>query len=179
MDLIQHINDVNYFEIHFFDKCNTTKDYTQVGLHVDAFWHLLESMHKTNYKYFQREYKEYILNDLTCQMFTNDDVKVYKNTVVGVDIHDDLFIAKYNRSKMTLLNFPSTTMIHNTSYVKQMIFRISNRIYLNFKIQIDRNRTKTYTVFINYNHEDNVDLSLINKSIATLLGEIRSQVPIC
>ena len=163
MDLLEYNNDYNYVEI-FFTNGGCSKnglDIYKTNLESDPFFTLLNRMKNTKFKFFQKEYKEYVHKDIVCQSYTNDETKVFKKKTVKLTKLPKAVIVYYNKTKQTLLNFPSTTDLQQTTYIKKLIFRINNRIYVNFKISLDVNTdAKWYEVYINYNHETNVDTQL-------------------
>lgn len=167
---------VNYYEFFLCNQKDINDSDIQsykIGLDVDTFYEIMSKMKNVEYKCFQKEYKEYIHKDLTCQSYINDDVKVFRKTNSFVNWNEKYLIIGSTFNKLTLLNFPSTTNIQQTSYIKQQIFRINNRTYLNFKVSIDSDtKEKTYTIYLNYNHEENVDVEMINKNINEIMNLI-------
>jgi hypothetical protein len=164
----------NYYEIIIADKKEVLTDIItkfNVGISEKQFYDIMYKIDGKKYKYFQREYKEYFNKDLVCQCFLNDDVKVHRKVPINIDenIQNNIIVA-YNKNKLTLVNFPSTKNLHKISYVKKMIFRVSNRIYINFKISIDsETKNKNYVIYVNYNHDDNIDFNIISRNIKEIL----------
>jgi hypothetical protein len=183
--IISDVHGFNYLEIYFTNKQSTPGIHDDlqsydIQLGKDLFQTMLSSMKSTDFKFFQKEYKEYTHKDLTCQSYTNDEVKVYRKTPVNVETIDHKIFVTSMRQKLTLLNFPSTTDLQQVTYVKKLIFRVSNRIYVNFEITMNNvTKQKVYTVYINYNHEENVDAMLINQTLYKVLQILTPQAPIC
>jgi hypothetical protein len=173
-------NGTNYVEI-FIGNTNGHNHPFQIGLSDRVFYDILKRMHQKNYKFFQRVFKEYIYNDMTCQCHTNDEVKVFRLIPLEVVTDPPAYInVYYQRTKLTLLNFPSTRSIHHVQYVKQLIFRVNNRIYINFKVSVDdQKQQKTYQIFVNYNHEENLEMSPVLQTIQELLQFMTPLEPIC
>lgn len=141
-----------------------------IGLSSEQFYKMLGNMKTSEFKFFQKEYKEYTHKDITCQSYVNDETKVFKRKHLSLQKYDEYVLFKSMRQKLTLLNFPSTKNLQQVMYVKKLIFRVSNRIYINFQISIDMNQQqKCYAVYINYNHEENVDVQLVNKSLGDII----------
>lgn len=168
----------NYYEIIVADKKEILTDTIikfNVGLSEKNFYEIMSKIDGKKYKYFQREYKEYFHKDLICQCFINDDVKVQRKTPINIDENiDKNIIIAYNKNKLTLVNFPSTKNLHKISYVKKLIFRVSNRIYINFKISVDaQTKNKNYIIYINYNHDDNVDFNITSTNIKEILEMLK------
>lgn len=57
------------------------------------------------------------------------------------------------------------------SYVKKFSFRVNNRIYVNFETYIIDD-DEYFKVYLNYNHEKNVDMDIINKEIDNILSNL-------
>jgi hypothetical protein len=152
--------DCNYYEIVLMDD-------DKYDLGQSKFSKILAKMIQTEYKHFSRQYKEYIIDDKVIHNFNNEETKV--SQIIPIDFFDKKTyrIIGYQKTKLTPLNYPSTTYIYNTSYIKKLIFRISNRIYINFEIALSD--SKTYKIYINYNHDHNVDNTVITKSLTDIL----------
>lgn len=177
MSLFDFNNDSNYIEIYL-----TELEKSIDGLHIyktnigyDSFMSLLDTMRDRSFKFFQKEYKEYIYKDIICQCYTNDETKVFKKKTLKMSSLKNWIVIYNNKIKQTLLNFPSTTDLQYTSYNKKLIFRVNNRIYVNFKISLDTNtNNKWYEVYINYNHEENVDTQLAKTTLEEVIKMLES-----
>jgi hypothetical protein len=219
------VSNANYYELFFcqgekiLNSDNNDLE-LNIGLSEKRFYEILYRIDPTqnkNLKYFQREYKEYILKDIECHCFVNDEVKVMKKKPLCVtkNSNNNFVQIAYNKTKLTLVNFDSTKNLHKISYVKKLIFRVSNRIYINFEISIapklaspsslcsqnqetletleknpmkcerserhvvamgaidSETKKKNYKIYINYNHDDNVDINISNKSIDEIITMIK------
>lgn len=157
----------NYYEIYI----NQGKGY-EVGLSPETFRELLSCLARSNteYKFFQKEYKEYTYGDIIVHNYKNTETRVFKHTPVTIQELDNKMLLGYHRSKLTFLSVPSTKNIHDMKYIKKLIFRVNNRIFINFQIALDVDGKKVYTVYVNYNHESNIDPEETEK----LLNDIMS-----
>lgn len=163
----------NYYEVHFVSKPGENHNIYKAGLSENNFYSLLNKVATLNYVHFQKEYKEYVYFDTVCQKFINNDIKVTKKQVIDIIVGDGILTIKYIKNKLSLLNFPSDSNLHYKTYVKHLLFMINNRIYLNFKITYDpKENEKIYSIFINYNHEINVDLEKVNNAIDGLIKNL-------
>jgi hypothetical protein len=170
----------NYFEV--FVTSNTSSkhgdaDIYEIGLSKEEFNNLLAKIGKAEgLKHFQKEYKEYVYNEAVVHNYMNTETRVFKNTPVLVQEGTKCVLVAYNRSKLTFLNVPSTKTIHDTQCVKKLIFRVNNRIFVNFQAASPpegKENDVTYTVYLNYNHEQNVEMDSIRGAldkISDLLG---------
>ncbi len=160
----------NYYEIYL---CSGKLDnvYT-VGMSAEEFERVLKRLTNSNYRFFQKEYKEYIYGDIISQNYKNTEILVHGYKHIGTKYFDGYLMIAYNRSKLTFLSVPSTTNIYSMNYVKKLIFRVSNRIFINFKISQAKDSEKIYEVYINYNHESNIDQEQINATLEQVFATL-------
>lgn len=185
--IITNTEGENYYEIFITlgSKQLADDQVYDIDLSKEQFYKILSSI--KDYKYFQKEYKEYIYSDIVYRILNknsnnknnNDLMKVFKQTPLKITNYDKFIVIGYNKNKLSILNFPSTTNIDQINYVKTLVFRITNRIYINFNITIDnKTRNKLYSIFINYNHDSNyksdtnIDINEINKTINDILSKL-------
>ena len=177
MAILSNLEGVNSFEIYLVAKPepDVPPEFQVYNIAIDdqKFSEIMQHVAKTNHKYSQRDFKEFTHKDMQCLCYTNDEVKVYRTTPMHIQYSEPFLIIGSNKSKLTLLNFPSTTSIHQTVYVKQLVFRITSRIYLNFRSSIDEStRKKVNSIYINYNHDSNVDMKMINEILVELMRQL-------
>lgn len=164
MNYLIHSNECNYYEYVL------TSDISKYDMGKKTFFDILTKMALENHKCFEKKYKEYIVsNNITCHNYENKDIKIYTNKALYIENKDKYIIIGYNKTKQTILNYPSTNNIYVTNYIKKLIFRVTNRIYINFEICLQENKKKLYKIYINYNHDNNVDTKIINQNIDDLL----------
>lgn len=154
-------NEVNYMEVI---RCHITYDGEQ-GLvaktpNEQEYTQLLNNI-KANQKLrpFTKSYKQFIYNDMYyCVAKSDNDVTVYSIRPIETKRLSDNSLAIFaQKKKMSILNFPSTTNYNYISTIEKTTFRLSNRVYLNFELHIDNEDDKSYHVYMNYNHDANVD----------------------
>jgi hypothetical protein len=163
----------NYYEI-FLNPRLESKNLDEnikvynTSLDKNEFKYLLSCVSRGNhnFKFFQKEYKEYIYDNVITHNYKNTETRIFKNTPISIIQHENSLVIGYNKSKLTFLSMPSTTNIYNINYVKKLIFRVNNRIFINFQIsQNDKDNSQTYQAYINYNHESNIDPEEVNKTM--------------
>ena len=160
----------NCLEIHFLSKKTIKNEYFDVydvDFSENEFLNIMSKLKQTSYKYFQKEYKEYVHKELEAQ-YQEDGLKVTHNHMLACDENSlkSFALLYFNKQKLTPINFPSTTDFQKISYVRKLIFRINNRVYINFVTTYDpKNEKTTYSIYINYNHDDNVDINNMKKTI--------------
>jgi hypothetical protein len=160
----EDIEDSNYIELKLYKK-KCTENVYDINFSKEEFYNI---MNRLKYKCFQKDCKQYVSGNLIYENFNNEDVKVYKTEVKNIIIKNHYIISFYNKSKLSVLNFESSKNINDINYIRKLIFRVSNRIYINFEIK-KKNNNLVYNIYINYNHDDTVDLSLINDSLENIL----------
>jgi hypothetical protein len=127
-----------------------------------------------NHKHFERQYKEYTYGDMIYQNNDNQEIKVVK--LIGKtfeEINPHIMKAGYIKTKMNIVNVSSTSDIDRIAYVKRLIMRITNRIYVNFEVADDSIK-KTYKVYINFNYDHQIDLNDSNKVLDDLINKLAS-----
>lgn len=163
----------NYFEIFLTPGIKAEK---HDGLHVlevavtkQQFEEMMSRLVKRDYKYFQKEYKEYNYGEVLVQNYNNKETRILRLNNNIILKNQKMLMLGYQKSKLTFLNIPSTTNIFDINYVKRLIFRITNRVFINFQCNMDEAGDKTYMIYLNYNHESNIDPEGINDTIKTVL----------
>ena len=166
-------SNANYYEIHIKTEKlqkiihDDSIESFNNGLGIPQFKKLLNTM--KNQKHFQKEYKEYLYDNVIVHNYKNTETRVFRQTPVIFEEADKYMMIGYNRNKLTFLSVPSTTNIHDMIYVKKLIFRINNRLFVNFEIGLSKDDTKTYKVYINYNHESNIEIDGLNVALAKII----------
>jgi hypothetical protein len=135
---------------------------------------LIDTMRPFKYKHFNKSFKSYCVGNLTLENANHEDIKVYsKMALKSGTVKDapDRFMVLYNRKdKKPFHAFPSTTKIHAVFYTNRLTFRVSSRLFVNFDIQYHpEDDAIIRRVFVNYNHDINVDIDSFNMSIAPIL----------
>ena len=176
MDKLPFESGANYYEIHIKPSLILQERdelaSADVSLTGKQFLDLLVAMKNSNesYKFFQKEYKEYQYTDLVVQNYKNTETRVFRQNFVTMNQGKNWLLTGYQRSKLTFLSVPSTTNIHDMMYVKRLIFRVNNRVYVNFQTSLHQDGAKTYQVYINYNHENNVDQEGLMNTLNNVLS---------
>lgn len=171
--MIPFNSQANYFEI-FITPSLIGKTYEDeasefdIGLNYEQFTYLMSLMSKSEYKCFQKQYKQYIYDNIIVHNYKNVENRVFKNTPVIIEKNDKAIMIGYKRNKLTFLSAPCTKNIYEISYVKKLIFRVNNRIFVNFQCNLIDNK-KIYYVYINYNHESNIDQDSITETLKKIL----------
>jgi hypothetical protein len=71
-----------------------------------------------------------------------------------------------------MLNLPSTNRVNDVTYVRKLIFRINNRVYLNFECKKHNNASYSYSIYLNYNHDNSVDYEASSSTIKKIIEKL-------
>jgi len=164
------IPNCNYYEIYFIDGNDTSSGVYKKTSNFEGF---LNKMKELPYKFSKKQYKQYIHETVTVHNYNNDEVKVEKKTLLDNCVQDNLLVMAFQKTKLSVLNISSTRNIMDIKYIKKLTFRINNWLYLNFELAYDKeNDMLDQSVYLNYNHDDKVDVDLINKSISDIVFKL-------
>lgn len=153
----------NYTEVVLLDE-DTSYDISD-----KVFYRLINDIRSKGYNCFQKHFKEYVFRNMFFENNDQKQVKIYKKTLLySVDMNNSAMkIMTFNKEKQPYHLFPASTMLHSISYVSRLIFKENNRVYINFeKRKYEEIPDVSFNkVYINYNHDENVDLGSIQTAI--------------
>lgn len=182
--MINDFNDFNYLEINLISPEVTSQ---QIDLNknlniTDINWNqkifnktLFDFMDKHKLKPFERKFrvlKHYNKN----LIYSINDNKYNVNTKEYVShINNNKYIMiKYNKDNIPPINFPSTKNIHEIYHINKIVFKITNRIYINFELKkkIINDKYEIYRrLYINLNNDKkNLDNNDINDILSKTLN---------
>lgn len=173
MKLHEYSQNGNYIE--FVMMKNSSDDCYDVS--DNKFFELLHETKRKHNNAFQRHYKEYIFRNMVYENNKENQLQVYKKTLNShamLNSSQPTFkVLTYHKEKLPYHVFPSTHLLHSISYVSKATFKLNNRVFLNFERKHYENSDTFYNkIYINYNHDNNVDLSTIEKAINEAIGLI-------
>jgi len=156
------------------DNCNYI-EYTILGgnnqgnIDIQSFTDHMKKI--KSHKYFGRESKCYMFNDLVYENSFYNEVKVYSKRLIGVqEFCNKVAACYYTKEKQPYHAFPSTDKVNCVYYLKKLIFRLHNRLYLNFEVQYyPHTSSSVYKIYLNYNHDKSVDSDSVKQIIASTL----------
>ena len=159
----------NYIEYCLFTSKDSENSWN-IDIGLEQFKNIYTKLKQNSLKPFKREYKEYIYNDLTYQNYMNEDVKIFKLQPIEIRENGQFLKTSYNKQKLTLIHVPSNMNVHSIYIVRHYHYRISNRVYVNLVIKkCTKTNTCMYTVYLNYNHDPNVDQKIVQDQIEKVL----------
>lgn len=166
----------NYFEFLLCDNrkksINNTIDVYNTSFDRERFYQMMYKLMDTNYKYYQKQYKEVLIGDVCYQNFKNEEINIYTIHTNNVDNRFPFVCAiAQTKNKQSILSLPSSVNIYSENIIKKLIFRVSNRVFVNFENGITDGK-KYYKIFINYNHDKDVDVNVGIKHINDILSKL-------
>jgi len=168
MTTITLVPNANYYEIYFVDGPSNNDIYSK-----SDFYAILGKVKDMSYKFFKKQYKQYIHENVIVHNYDNDEIKVQKKVLLDRTYINNTLTLAFQKTKQSMLNVSSTKNIYDIKYVKKLTFRVNNWIYINFEISSSHDMDHLdHTAYINYNHDEKVDLDLINATIKDLCGKL-------
>ena len=167
--------DSNHFEFVVlanptFNNDNNDFRMFPTSLSKDKFYNTMYKMMDTNYKYFQKQYKEMVIGDTFYQNFKNEEISIFNLNTNNVEVFQNKLMANSQaKYKLSILSLPSTLNVYAENYTKRLIFRVSNRVFVNF--ENGKNGDDVfYKIYLNYNHDDTVELNSIQYTLEKVLN---------
>lgn len=171
----------NYFEFLMIDDdvdaVSSAQDQgvqtLKTSIKKETFYSLMYKFMDTNYKQHQKQYTETVIEDVHYQNFKNEEMSVYSVVTNAVETVDNkVCVLMQNRNKLSILSVPSTLKIYSDNLVRKMTFKISNRVFVNFEHGVDK-KERYYKVYVNYNHDKDVDvqnaITMIKNALSILM----------
>jgi hypothetical protein len=164
---------MNYVEyIICKNAFNITDDPIDINISTPQAEHWIDALHKRGFKPFRKEFKTYIHRDMHMENMGHTDIKVFSQTMTNIQKIPEMpnvAMVEYIKDKQPFHAFPSTTSHDVILYTKRLTFRVHNRIFVNFDVQLYPDDGSTVTkVFINYNHEEGMDRDVIKSTLDTI-----------
>lgn len=171
-DAIAAQNGTNYFQ---FQVCNDGDEaecgikLIRTALSKDQFYGLMKRLMDVPYKYYQKQYREMVVGGVNYYNYNNEDVQVYNITTNAYEhVAPGLLALAQTKNKLSILGLPSTRDIYDEVAKKKLIFRVTNRVFVNFE-----HGEGFYNVYVNYNHEKDVDITSAISTIEKVLKQLR------
>jgi hypothetical protein len=163
----------NYVELIITSDDDANDRTVHVGLSREVFTKYLEMIKLP--KYFTKHAKCFQYQNMIYENSHNEDIKVMTKTINKIEhLSKKLTICIGKKEKQPFHMFPSTTSLDSMYYVNRLIFRFHNRVYLNFEtITYIPKRNVVFKVYINYNHDNNVDVTSINQCIESIVNMLQ------
>lgn len=165
----------DYMELIVVNK----DDPTSYDIQQEQFHRMIQLMIvNKHYKMFQVDTQEYIYG--TVHMFKNicngevQEVKVYNMVPIHFASDNGLLTVKYERQKLSSVTFPSVTEIDMVKLYRRLIFRVNNKIYVNFQIEKTDTEAFVRKVYVNFNNSHDTDVSDSTKILEQVVAVLQS-----
>jgi hypothetical protein len=160
----------DYMEIVF---CNT-KDANSYDIPEDQFMDMMFKMKKANYKYFQTDSQDYIKGNkhMKKKIVAGEvqEVKVYNISPLYIINENKYIKVAYEKQKLSSIMFPSIDDVDTFVVTRKLIFRVNNKVYVNFQLQRTPGSDKIIRkVYINFNNSRDTDIEEVNKQLDELI----------
>tara|TARA_Y100000591_G_C21750959_1_gene654727 strand:+ start:173 stop:742 length:570 start_codon:yes stop_codon:yes gene_type:complete len=180
MDIqLDKFNDFNYLEINMLNSKNNrnnennenNENIININWEENDFINILNVfLNKYRLKPFEKRFKIIKHKDLNLEYNISEN-KYYVNKILYINhlINQNYILFKYNKQNLPQISFPSTKNINDQYYLNKIIFKITNRIYINFEIKKkinnkNKNEEIYRRIYINFNNDkNNVDNNNINE----------------
>ena len=176
--MYSNFDDFNYSEIIIFDKNNfSDKDIIDINWNENKFNNLIKKLISNGFRSFEKKYKITKHNELI--LIDNISDNKLNLNILNLINHEyiehnkyNILLIKYNKETIPPFRFPSTDIIHDKYYLNKIIFKITNRIYLNFEINKKYDTGEVFRrVYINLNNDNKSKNKLDNKDINKILND--------
>lgn len=183
-DVLNACRDVggNYIELHIGQ---VTSDHEfRYALNRDYFDKLINAFSRKYDRAFEHDFMETVKgNTVLVRKF--EEGNIIETRVNNMQILQQRFddtnglnIIVYDKKKVPVIMFPSTTSVHSVKYVRKLIFRVNNRVYVNIQEEkvADDMTDMYYRAYINVNYSDGIDSSDITQKLSCILA-VLSEIP--
>jgi hypothetical protein len=168
LDKFKEFNDkYNYLEIFFnnteIENKNKINNFN-LNLTEDRFKYILNTFIKeTELKPFQI----YLNEDKELHYLKNENkYNVFQKNLINLEILKNNFnniFVKYDKKDLPIINFSSTYQINDftdTIILNKLIFKLNNRIYINFEISTHKHNIDNFLYKIYFNFNNNTKKSI-------------------
>jgi|TARA_Y100000389_G_scaffold36878_1_gene31311 hypothetical protein len=187
--MISNFDDFNYLEVNlvnsYFNKNIKNKENKENQVNkenshlniIDINWDdksfnsmLMKFINDYGLKPFEKKFRILKHNDKNLIYSINDNkFSVNRQRFLSYNKNANYILIKYQKENIPPVNFPSTNIIHDMYYINKIIFKVSNRIYINFEVKkkIKEGNSEIFRrIYINLNNDKkNLDNSSINEKL--------------
>ena len=187
--MISNFDDFNYLEVNlvnsYFNKNIKNKENKENQVNkenphlniIDINWDdksfnsmLMKFINDYGLKPFEKKFRILKHNDKNLIYSINDNkFSVNRQRFLSYNKNANYILIKYQKENIPPVNFPSTNIIHDMYYINKIIFKVSNRIYINFEVKkkFKEGNTEIFRrIYINLNNDKkNLDNSSINEKL--------------
>lgn len=174
LKMISTYKNFNYMEINILNNKSTNNSANNSDNIIDINWNendfnkLLRTLSK-NLRPFEKQQKITKYNDLILiKNLSDNKFNLYTLSYINhYIINNNILAIEYNKNNLPAYQFPSTNNINDKYYLNKIIFKITNRIYINFELmkKYENDKENIYRrIYINFNNDKkNLDIIKINE----------------
>ena len=168
----------DYLEVVFIPDINSTTIGRSYDVSAQDFNMYLGKMKRwSNLKCFQADSKEYDHRDLQLVKKIKDnevqESKVYQTTPIAIIDEDCYRVIAFEKKKLSTVVFPSSKTYDQIKYKRKLIFRVNNKIYINFQQEyITGNENVFRKIYINFNNNKDTDIKDNFNTIKQYINDI-------
>lgn len=170
--------DIPYDYVEIILSTNCRNQYgRQYDIPKELFDSYLQKMKNMKLKYFQSDFKEYINGDLHLIKKIEDntvkETKLYNLIPVHINDNENFRVVYYEKKKLSTIAYQSSRKQHSVCHKRKLIFRVNNKIYINFQQEIcDENIF--HKIYINFNNSKDSDIKSIIETISDLIKMLQA-----
>lgn len=174
----------NYIEIHLgkLPSNHSNYDVFEHSLEKDLFDRLISMLSRKYERAFEHDFMETVKGD-TVLVRKFEDGNIVETRVNNIQVLDQWFdaiadsatnalnIMIYDKKKVPVIMFPSTSSVHSVKYIRRLIFRINNRVYVNLQEEkfCDSLNDIYFRAYVNINYSEGIDNSDITGKVCGIL----------
>ena len=150
------------------NSANNSDNIIDINWNENDFNKLLRTLSK-NLRPFEKQQKITKYNDLILiKNLSDNKFNLYTLSYINhYIINNNILAIEYNKNNLPAYQFPSTNNINDKYYLNKIIFKITNRIYINFELmkKYENDKENIYRrIYINFNNDKkNLDIIKINE----------------
>jgi hypothetical protein len=168
--MLSNYKNFNYMEINILNNnsTNNSDNIIDINWNENDFNKSLQTLSK-KLRPFEKQQKITKYNDLILITNLSDNkLNLYTLSYINhFNIKNNILAVEYNKNNLPPYQFPSTNNINDKYYLNKIIFKITNRIYINFELmkKYENNNENIYRrIYINFNNEKkNLEIIKINE----------------
>jgi hypothetical protein len=172
-------DDCNFYQIFLMsqedtDKSSQSESCSEVteyntALSKAEYYGMMARLMDKNYKFHQKQYIETVIGNTHFLNHKNEDINIYQLSTTNFTMFQKSIVAfRQNKTKLSIISFPSTRNIHCETCQNVLSFRISNRVLINFVNGVHLNEN-FYNIVLSYTNDKNVDKNNVINDIEKVL----------
>jgi hypothetical protein len=170
---------INLIEYSVISKVKDNAFNTQLS--EETINMLLNQLQFKSLKAYERMIKTYVHGNVFYEIIyvsedDKPDIKAYTKNIQDVSTTEHKNIIKVSsiKQKIPIHAFPSSNDLDQITYIKRLILRKTNRIFVNIEYHHDVDKTAFWKCYVNVNLDSNSDADYLSMEVKPLLEQIQS-----